>query len=404
MKTAKFVALLLIACIGITGFAYLTGNQRYGLVSSGWEIYNQVAAIEYSDKVYSKSSQFTSPRELKGVYWKVDVDDPQSGVATLLIEVSEIRHVDFTGKDTPNDKPADTMNKQIGDNMYYMDYHIYMYTVTVRTVADKTFYNGGGFFVKQWKHETSFPYEGWNGILGGVGTEHIGKKFQGGVYTKFVIDPWQGGTYHDAPNGYVLKNCWAGVMNTYVFKKQAGQVANQWGETPQPDQQGQMWFKAGIDEGNQVPMYADDGTFGTPASSVRWDSTVSPSTRIQSSVVHYLPAELQAGMHLTTDVLGVCQEMSPCDVYVQYTLRVDVLQVHNFALATAVNPPTPQPPTDFFSWAKGFWEGLGSIFSNPLSWLFILLIVALVVLLLLALFAPGVLTAILWYFGKDKKK
>jgi len=373
-------------------------GRSQSLIAPGWEIYDQVGAIEQNDTVYSRAEQFTSPRELKGVFWKVDVDDPNSGIATTEVEVGDIHHVDFAGHDIPNDHPADTLTVARGNKTYYLDYHIYLYTVTIRTIADKVQYVFSPW-VPQYKHETSFPYEGWNGPFGGVGTTYVGKKFQGGAYTKFVISPWNGGSYRSAPNSsYILDNCWAGVMNTYVLYRSLGQVTNQWGEMPNPDPQGNTFVGAGLDQGNQVPMFADDGTFGTPAPITNWDPNVTPDTRISSTVVHYLPVDMLAGAKLTADMWGIMQNLSPCDVYVQYTLRVDVLQVHGFILKTAHNPPNPKTPTDFFSWVLSFWEGvwkgLTDWANSPLTqiWaVFIVLVVAVAIIMIASRWGAAVL-------------
>jgi hypothetical protein len=399
----KFIAVLAIAALLL--YLWSSGLSRLGLVTPGWEIYNQVAALRHNDVIYTTEDQFTSPKELMGVYWKVDLDDPQYGVPTIMVQVGDIHHVDFSGRDIPNDQYAKTITVTRGNDTYYLDYHIYLYTVTIRTIADKVQYAGGGaFFVPKFMHETSFPYEGWNGIFGGVGSTYVGKKFAGGVYTKFVISPWRGVTYRTAPENYVLKNCWAGVMNTYVLKKDMGQVANQWGELPDPDPLAPMFVKGGLDEGNQVPMFEDDGTFGTPSPTVNWDPSLTPDVRIASTVVHYLPVELLAGAKLHTDWTGVMDDMYPCDVYIQYTLRVDVLQVHDFTLETAYKPPTPTPPTDFWSWAKSFWEGvfsgISSWFTNPLNqlWLFFVIIVA--VILVVTALNPGIWIALASLFKR----
>lgn len=382
----------------------------YSLVSPGWEIYDQIGAIECNDQIYSQAAQFTSPRELKGVYWKVDVDDPDCSVPTLMIEIGDIHHVDFTGRDTPNDQPASTLTFTRGNYSYYLDYHIYLYTVTVRTVADKIMYQSGNVLVPpSFKHETSFPYEWWNGIWGGGGTTYVGKKFQGGVYTKFVISPWKGGTYRNPPNAsYILDKCWAGVMNTYILSRKMGQIENNWGTMPEPDRQAQMWVKASLDVGNQVPMFVDDGSFGTPAPTVNWDPTVTPDTRISSTVVQYMPMEMLAGAKLNLDAFGLMQDMYPCDVYIQYSYRIDVLQVHDFVLKTAVNPPWPQTPQDYVTWSMGWWEGffagIGNWFANPLNSLWFIFIAIIMAVLVLAVFAPSVLLVIIGSFKTRHKE
>ncbi|NIQ11760.1 MAG: hypothetical protein GWO23_19880, partial [Gammaproteobacteria bacterium] len=210
---------------------------------------------------------------------------------------------------------------------YYLDYHIYMYTVTVRTIADKNEVKNDW-----WEHETSWPWNQYNKLSGTGVNEKLGEKFAGGVYVKFIIDPWQGFTYRDPPPSenpeeewYALEGCWAGVMNTYVADRRLGQVENQWGDSPDPDDDAQKFVGAGLDEGNQVPMLLDDGAYGSPAPDIDWDPTVTPDEDIESSVVQYLPIEMQPGADIDYDRWGYAIALNPCDVYVMYTLRVDVL-------------------------------------------------------------------------------
>lgn len=418
MKRKSVVALGL-ALICIVGLLLAPSLLKLSLISPGWEIYDQIGALRYNDQVHSEASQFTTPRELMGVYWKVDVDDPNYGVPTLMVEVGDIHHIDFMGRDIPNDQYAQTRTVTRGNSTYYLDYHIYLYTITIRTIADSRQASGGGYVDPTFDHETSWPYQ-FQDILGG-GTyddpPHIGKVFDGGVYTKFVIDPWRGGTYHDAPNSsYVLDKCWAGVMNTYVLNKVQGRVENQFppsgdnpGGEPTPEGNAPVTIRGGIDEGNQVPMLEDDGTFNTLAPIINWDASVTPDTRIESTVVHYLPVALGAGAKVHGNVGFQVDAIYPCDVYIQYSLRVDVLQTHEFTLETAYKPPTPVVPTDYFSWAQDFWtsflQGIDpfKIFGplEPFVWfLFTLFVVGMIIFIVLAVFAPWTLPRI---FGGVRK-
>lgn len=405
-----FIVLLIIACLIFSNF--LTPH-RLGLVVPGWEIYDQVGAIRHNDVIYSEASQFTHPKELMGVYWKVDMDEENYQVPTIFVELGDISHVDFMGKPIPNEQCAGTMEVTRVNHTYYLDYHIYMYTITIRTIADYNHYKGGGLTLPHFEHETSWPYETFNGPLGGVvGEGRIGEEFVGGVYTKFVISPWTGATYRNPPNSsYVLQECWAGVMNTYVFDRELGQVANQWGDEITPDPAAPLFVGAGLDRGNQVPMFEDDGSFGTPAPIVDWGPSVTPDTRIKSTVVQYLPVQMSPGCFVYLDWFGCCQDLSPCDVAVQYTLRVDVLQTHDFVLETAYEPPEPEWPSDYFSWAESFWTiilgGLNPFaifgpYAPLVAFIALLVIGGIVVLALLAIFAPLALGRLFGGIGKAR--
>jgi len=405
----EIVALILVFFIVVLLAVARQSSPYFNWVSPGWEIYDQVGAIRSNDQIYSQTNQFTSPRELMGTYWKVDVDDPYYAVPTIMVELGDIHHVDFAGREMPSDQPAATMTVTRGNNTFYLDYHIYTYTVTIRTIADKKF-DHVWVTANIWYHETMWPYEGFELGQGYTGI-HIGQHFTGGAYTKFVINPWKGVSYHDAPNSsYVLDQCWAGVMNTYILDKQQGQVANQWGEMPPPSS-ANFFIGAGLDEGNQVPMFEDDGTFGNPAPTVYWGPNVTPDTRIESTVVHYLPIEMGAGASVQHDWDGDVVDISPLDVAVMYTLRVDVLQTHEFTLQTAIKPPEPTWPTDYFSWAVSFWQALlGGLnpfavfgpFGPLVAFICLLGVVVVIIVVLLAIFAPTVLARLTGGLGTAK--
>lgn len=394
------LALPLILIIGIPSLRLLSVNPP------GWEMYNQIGAVRHNDVIMDSEDNFTNPRELMGVYWKVDWDDKTYGVPTIQVQTGDLHHVDFMGKTIPNTQPTDSITFERGNYSYFLDYHVYMFTVTIRTVADKTIVGVSPVWgLATIYHETSWPYT--YKAPADSGTGQIGEAFKGGVYVKFVINPWQGFTYRDPPEAegedyYVLESCWAGVMNAYLANKEMGQTANQWDNRPNPED-GDMFFKAGLDRGNQVPMLLDDGCFGDPAPTVDWDPAVTPDEDIQSTVVLYLPVELLAGADAEFNGWGCSTNLYPCDVYVMYTVRIDVLTTHGFILHTAKEPPDPDPPSDYFSWAEDFWDGVFAAIGmmNPfrifgplapfVAFVAILLLLGLVTLIVLAVFAPGVL-------------
>lgn len=387
----------------------------------GWEMYNQIGALRHNDAVLDDEGDFTHPNERMGVYWKVDLDEENYYVPTIQVEMGDLRHVDFMGNELPASQPADSFVYERGNYSYYLDYHIYLYTVTIRTVADKERVGGGGIITPRFEHETSWPHEQWTPIFGDNGyNEKIGEQFSGGAYVKFIIDPWQGFTYRDPPEAeegyrYDLEGCWAGVMNTYVFDRLMGQVDNQWGQSPTPDNEALFFIRGGLDRGNQVPMFTDDGSYGTIAPKVDWDPSITPDERIESTVVQYLPVQMLPGAKLHHKWDGTVDDIYPCDVYVMYTLRVDVLTSHGFVLHSAEQPPDPVPPGDFFAWCESFWDDvftkLGMAnpfnvfgeFSGFVAFLFTLVIGFIILLVLLAIFAPRRFVRLFRSAGQAKK-
>jgi hypothetical protein len=410
-RSSSALALVFLLALAVLAVLYVQHQSAVPLssvslswVSPGWEIYDSVGALRYNSQIYSQESQFTSPHDLLGNYWKVDVDDPNYGVPTIEVTVGDIHHVDFSGRDIPSDQPAASLTVTRANHTYYLDDHIYLYTVTIRTIADVV---QSGSTVQ---HETLWPYDTIDFFKPMNIHNTIGKKFTGGFYTKFVISPWKGVSYRQPPSpDYVLNESWAGVMNTYVLNLEQGQVKNQYNNGPYsgmpPDDDAKTYISGTISQGNQIPMFTDDGTFGNPAAQVQWGSNLTPDTRILSDVVDYLPVDMGAGAKVATTFVGDLAGLYPCDVYVMYTLRVDVLQTHDFILKTAVSPPTPSAPVDYVGWAQGFWTSflhgldpfgfLGSIglgWLEPIIWWIITFgIIILIMIVLVSVFAPWVL-------------
>jgi hypothetical protein len=406
---AVFLLVLIAAFAGVYVGTYVleVGSGGQTIVTPGWEIYDQIVGAQYGNQIYTKSSQFTTPNFISGPLWKFDVDAPNSGVPTIETTIGDIHHVDFSGSDIPNNQPAQTITVTRGNHTYILDDHIYLLTVTIRSVADVENIGGNNF-----NHETSWPYTYWDWPASGVkAPAALGKKFDGGVYVAFIINPWRGASVDNsvtAPTGFVLVNGWAGVMNAYVLSERQGQVENQWADSPSPDNNhglptpdGNAPYssKGTISAGNQVPMFQDDGTFSSPAPKTHFDNSLSPDTRIPPSVALYLPVQIFPGCKTHADWSQV-DALYPCDGYVMYNVRVDVLQSHDFQLQTAIKPPTPEPPVDYYTWAESFWtnflHGLDPFaFLGPYEalawWILTAGVVIFILVILVAIFAPWVL-------------
>lgn len=416
-----FLALLVV--VGYSVASISVRNPMLGWVAPGWEIYDAIGGVGYQGKVLSTVNSFvpytdTSP-DIGGTFWSFDLSPEHAannghsnldyGIPTITISLGDIHHVDFTGNDIPDNQAAATLNPiTIGNQTYYLDEHIYIYTVTVRTYADVShIYDRsiGLRSIPDFAHETSYPYEALGPPISGgpQGTTWVGKPFVGDIYTKLVISPWEGGvSLREPPNSsYTLTGAWAGIMNAYILpgSLQEGMVQNEYPTgNPTPDPSAEPVVKCGLSSGDQVDMFADDGTFANTVAPIQWDTSLTPTTRVPSTVDLKFPIlNMEAGAHLYLNEFGVMDSITPLDVAVQYTLRVDVLMTHQFTLQTAINPPTPSWPKDYFGWSESFWQSvLGSIdpFSmfgpfEPFVWfLFTLFIIGLVVLVLVAVFAP----------------
>jgi hypothetical protein len=395
-KKNRTIAIMIIAVLVIAIFASstFTSTTPLGIVVPGWEIYNQIQAMNFDGVgVKSSANEFTSPRDISASLWKVDIDDPYAKVPTIMVQTSDIRHVDFTGQSIPLTEPAKERTVTRNNHTYYLDYHIYMFDVTIRTIADKKLLYTTGE-CSGWSHETSWTHIYDDGtdlyLIPPISVpEKQGEQFSGGVYVKFAISPWNGVPAVGGPVNSTIMGAWSGIMNSYVFTKEQGAVANQWGQLQDSSGGAHSFVRGGLDNGAQVPMFADDGTYGSQSNRVDWDNDVTPTTRPQSTVILYLPVQEAAGAYLTQNWVGGVTDLTPCDVYVKYTLRVDVLTTHDFALQVAENPPTLAPPTDYTPWTKSFWESIADWFAGlPNSWEFWLIII-IIALVFITVVNPG---------------
>lgn len=316
---AAIILVGIVAAFSVFGATQLLnlGSQGQTIVTPGWEIYNQIVGIQYGNQVYKSSSQFTSPNFISAPLWKFDVDNPSSGVPTMEVTVGDIHHVDFSGSDIPNNQAAQTITVTRGNNTYILDDHIYLLTLTVRSIADFQEVGGWGG-IPNFNHETSWPRTYSTPLQKGIAAPaQIGKPFDGGVYIAFVINPWRGADVDNsvtAPSGYDLVNGWAGIMNAYVLSVNQGQVANQWADSPSPDNNhglptpeadAPLTSKGTIPTGNQVPMFQADGAFSSSAPITHFDNSLSPDTRIPASVALYLPVQIFPGVKTHSGMFNV---------------------------------------------------------------------------------------------------
>ncbi len=401
------VAVVIVALAFSSQFPSLPSANM--IVTPGWEIYNQIQAMKFDGVgLKSSASEFTSPNDVFGPMWRVDCDDPAAQIPTVEVQTSDIRHVDFAGNVIPLSQSAVTRPPVTrGGHTYTFDYHVYMFDVSIRTIADRQVIGKIGMSgYSIYSHETMYADNGQREWPFGPETVagKAGKPFGGGVYVKFAINPWRGPAYD--PATYVnatIEDAWSGIMNAYVVKKDMGQVANQWSQTSSvtqsnsddgktvllhPSNGADARVVGGLDEGAQIPMFADDGSYGTQSQKTNWDTDVTPDTRIPSTNILYLPVQEEAGAYITRDFWGGVTQVTPIDVYIKYTVRVDVLTTHDFVLQTGEAVPTLAPPKDYYtyteSWWDQFWRNLGVLFSgNNVLLLIIILAIVLAVIWLL---------------------
>ena len=363
-RKGKKIAATIVLFLMVVGA--LAAGVRYGKLelpggyASGWEVYSTVASLRASDKFYPQQAQFTSPNYQGPHNWRVDVDEPDYQVPTIEVTQSDVRHTNMLGQWTPDSQYIETRKVERGGHVYYLDYHVFTMDVTLRTMADVVYIGWAPITGNHYKSETAYnDYEGMNGL-----------PFQGGTLVSFTVNPWKGGTYRDAPevpvnappgSKYVLNEMFVGVMQTYVVGVSKGTVEG----SPNTDSDVPSYVKPGLAQGSVADMYTS--VAGMEAEQIAWGAA-SPDSRIASSVYIYLPVDMLAGAHVTRNWLGQIDKVQASDVFVKYTVRVDVLATHDFVLQTGTKPPPQENPEDWVAKLTGFWDNvLGGL--NPFSFL-----------------------------------
>ena len=273
------------------------------------------------------------------------------------------------------------ISRASGDTMYFYHHHAYATVITVKTQSDR---KDQGY--------------GYQSLLETAGEEGIPIDFT--VRFMFKVDPWDivGNTYMDNGTEYVVTDSFAGVMGASYELVQSG-FTDRTMQT-RLEEKGPSDVLSTITTGWTIikpevhtacNMYLPDGSM-TDLNGVPSDpSTI---TGVPNTVLIDVSGTLQSGAAQPWFALA-----TPYDVFIQFTVRIDVLTAAAFAPVTGTDP-LPEPPDDTVVGPAPFFYPLayaiGQFFG---TWWFVFVIIILVVFVILILIVATRLKALLG-FGK----
>jgi len=180
--------------------------------------------------------------------------------------------------------------------------------------------------------------------------------------------PWGIPNFEPAPEGYVFKGYWLGIMNAKLEDYSYGKC------DPSLEENHKGWVRNVESVGSQLNMYLDDGTFAASYGQVPWDITKVLDPDIENAVVVYLPFDLMAGAYEKWDLnavfplSGAIVECKPVDYYLTYTVRIEGLVIREYESrdpALPENPSPIEPPEDYVPYTAE------SFFSKYAMWIVI---------------------------------
>lgn len=346
------IALLFIFLLGAGLLAPFLG----AIYGGGWEVQANISAVKVGNRwIKPGTTGLAETPSYGSAQWHIDPDkyatkdyDPNPydffagtkvdtsvyGMPDIIISRSDPKHSDFSGKEIPPSQPVDTVTVKLNDSYELVyDYHIYTFTVTIRTDAD-------GKVV-------------WSGVFSGVAGEFKTawgfQAFEGTVYVTFSVNPWQ--IRQNATDG------WTGIMGAYAIDIDEGLVTG----TAEPTTGSQA--TPGYSKGSAINMYTDIG--GDTLNQIAWDSAKSIDSKIPSSVALAFPVTLAPGANINKDALGRITSFDPSNVFVKYTVRMDVLTVSGFTLYSGSHLPDEENPEESVTLGADFWRGVNAFLNSP---------------------------------------
>lgn len=300
--------------------------------ASGWEVYNSIEALTFDTlpgktvaadcKVYNNEDgtiiQAQLPECAPGPSnWRIDTDHQYYGWPSLFLEVSPVKHTNLQGAETDSRQEVQSRQTPIGRDVYYWDYHVFMFTFLVKTEADARVIHDSGFLgTKVYQHETSFTPNGFSQcVSGSVGCGVGGAEVAGGAFVTFAIKPWQG--IREPAEGTIRFGQWAGIMQAIVFEVEAGR------SQPEIQETVPGYGINVLDRNAAANMFTLQGG-GQPNADF---STAALDARIPQAVLIELPFKLFPGAEVRTRLGGGVESLVPTDYFIRYKMRVDVVIV-----------------------------------------------------------------------------
>jgi len=363
----------ILAIIGLAVIALVLGRfvLTGSVLQSGWELKTGITQVQAEDRLITYStqtaefgtrgaSQWTFDPDPSGTSsaivggFPVEVDNQYIRMPDIIISSSGVSHVNYAGQVTESKVPVDSVTLEVVKNdtdtiTRYYDLHLFSFTVTMRTNGDKSTQYGIVF------SETT--------------ADSTYEAFDGSVYISFTIEPWE----YRSEDG-TLEDAWAGIMTARITDIEQGLVEG----TASPDTEWKV--TPYYSEGSQVNMFSMDDQ---SVSGVSFNPELSPDPDIQQSVQLEFGAMLKNGANLVTNFLGIPVDVDVSNVFVKYTVQVEVMMVHEFHLETSPNPePGEDDPEEDGSDREpvtlwGILGDLGASFldslQSPLTWIVIVI-------------------------------
>lgn len=317
-----------------------------------------------------KKGEYLYNKTIMGVTQTIPISYSEIGYPDVVITQSEVSHVNERMEEVPLDHVVDTIEVPVNDTYKRVyDYHIFRFSVTIRTEADATIRDG--LIITETSYGSSSS---------GLVRVHIDeipyRPFDGVVYVKFELAPWSART---SEGDWQVDDIWVGVMSSMVWEIESGLVRG----TPYPED-APAQATPELNRYSSINMYYSIGGMRVP------ERPFSPSALdkdIPSVVFLALPVYLDPGLDIQFDAWGMPKSVHASDVYVQYTIRVDVVTVTGLYLNVGKNVPTEEPPQTNVTGVEDYWDpfwaalaaGLANTAGNPWFWIGVVFVVGVII-------------------------
>lgn len=277
-----------------------------------------------------------------------------SGPPDIIIEAGNPYHSSYTGtewvRDTTNEpydtitKSFDTDNDGVDDKIVKWHHHVFMFEVDISTDAD-TKEAGASSYIEAKNTE--------------VLTGSEGERAKVRVNILFDLNEWElsTGTVTEDGESYAYQSGWAGVMSATVYKNTPYYVSK---EPPQ------YVIDGYAQEGSPLNMWTEDGERFYPKDGKALDQIEG----VPNAVIMGQYVELLGGFEWPFG-----GSITPRDVGLLTTIRVDVITSENFILESGDQPTVTtregnetgsNPIGDFVSWVA---EGITAPFRAFADWM-----------------------------------
>ncbi|MHA2022113.1 MAG: hypothetical protein ACTSWQ_00450 [Candidatus Thorarchaeota archaeon] len=373
-NTPNIWVFVVVGCIlAVIGGAWLYQGSAY---AGGWEVVNSVdkVIIDGNTKSYDNLHSITwdvddsfnrvvnEANSYSGIY-PGPYDDPDIYVHTSYPYYMRPYGAAWEKADSPY--LFQTYDREMGEELIRYNHYVFGYDITIQTKADAYLKPFGSYIDYGWFYEANVV--------------------DVSARVNFGINPW-------APSGIVddvweVVGGWAGVMSASCIKVESGLI-----QSGAEENRGHTI--TGLNSvGDALNMFG-----GSPVDFE--DSAAIANVPQEISIENQ--ATLGAGAKYTTDFIGHWDSLAVRNVFVKYTVRVDVVTVLEYELVAGA-PLEQEPPTEdntvyqpeITPW-KNFLEWTGGVtdWFNNLGMPMIIVIVVAVVIIVVVIYVVRPIMAI----------